>query len=136
MIDIFVPSGSGGLDGADYLVFGPDRNLYVASQRTQSVLRFNGTTGEFMDVFASGGGLLTPKGLVFVVPEPSTWMLFGLGIVAFACKRRAKRNLAEKYGGRGMCEEPRGPALFAGSGDGGKASAFKQLVNGTGIDSE
>ena len=31
--------------------FGPDGNLYVSSTGTSSVLRFDGTTGEFMDVF-------------------------------------------------------------------------------------
>jgi outer membrane protein assembly factor BamB len=38
------------------VVFGPDGNLYVSS-RTDEVLRFNGETGKFIDVFASGNGL-------------------------------------------------------------------------------
>jgi DNA-binding beta-propeller fold protein YncE len=47
------------------LVFGPDGNLYVSSTATNQVLRFNGTTGAFVDVFASGGGLTGPYGLAF-----------------------------------------------------------------------
>jgi sugar lactone lactonase YvrE len=53
--------------------FGPDGNLYVASFRSNQILRFNGTTGAFIDVFASdlnGGfgtlnGLNGPNGLLF-----------------------------------------------------------------------
>ena len=37
------------------IVFGPDGNLYAAGSRSDNVVRFNGQTGEFMDVFASEG---------------------------------------------------------------------------------
>ena len=47
------------------MVFGPDGNLYVSSAVTDNVLRYDGTTGAFIDVFASGGGLDRPGGLVF-----------------------------------------------------------------------
>ena len=47
------------------LVIGSDGNLYVASLSADSVSRFNGTTGEFMGTFASGGGLQAPIGLSF-----------------------------------------------------------------------
>ncbi|HEY9820123.1 MAG TPA: PEP-CTERM sorting domain-containing protein [Candidatus Sericytochromatia bacterium] len=45
--------------------FSPDGNLYVSSFRTNQILRFNGTTGEFLGVFASdnNNGLGTPNGL-------------------------------------------------------------------------
>jgi uncharacterized protein (TIGR03118 family) len=71
----FVPAGSGGLDQASVgLVFGADGNLYVNSHLTNSVLRFNGITGEPFPapgqdgadfVPAGSGGLLQPSGLVF-----------------------------------------------------------------------
>jgi hypothetical protein len=63
-IDDFVPVGSGGLDGATSLLFGPDGNLYVTSRVTDQVLRYNGTTGAFMGVFATGGDN-GPEDLVF-----------------------------------------------------------------------
>jgi len=36
-------------------VFGPDGSLYVYSCGTGQVLRYNGTTGAFMSVFADVG---------------------------------------------------------------------------------
>jgi len=60
-IDIFVSDPS--LDPRG-LVFGPDGNLYVLSTSNQ-VLRYNGNTGAFIDVFASGGGLSGPTFQVF-----------------------------------------------------------------------
>ena len=64
-IDVFA-SGSG-LDAPNGLVFGPDGNLYVSSANTDQVLRYNGNTGAFIDVFVSAGsgGLAAPIGLVF-----------------------------------------------------------------------
>lgn len=61
----FVAPGIGGLDEPTGLIFGPDDNLYVSSSLTNNVLRYNGTTGVFIDAFASGGGLVTPFGLIF-----------------------------------------------------------------------
>src|SRR5205814_10687594 len=54
----------GGLSIPTGMIFGPDGNLYVSNHDTNSVLRFNGATGAFIDVFASGNGLDGPQGLV------------------------------------------------------------------------
>lgn len=53
-IEEFVSQGSGGLSVPVGLIFGPDRNLYVASPGSVgdgSVLRYDGKTGEFIDAF-------------------------------------------------------------------------------------
>jgi hypothetical protein len=50
------------------VAFGPDGNLYVTSQGTnKAVLRFNGTTGAFLDTFVapSSGGLAAPWAIAF-----------------------------------------------------------------------
>ena len=47
------------LSRPDGMVLGPDGHLYVSSEHGQSVLRFDATTGDFIDVFA-GKNLSTP----------------------------------------------------------------------------
>lgn len=59
---------TGGLLGPTAAIFGPDGNLYVASFDNDQVLRYNGTTGAFIDVFvtAASGGLNGPdNGTIF-----------------------------------------------------------------------
>lgn len=50
---VFVASGSGGLNAARSMVFGPANNLYVASANNNSVRRYDGTTGAFQAVHAT-----------------------------------------------------------------------------------
>ncbi len=40
-------------------------SLYVSSEKTHQVLRYHGSTGQFIDAFAEGGGLDYPEGLSF-----------------------------------------------------------------------
>jgi len=63
----FIAPNSGGLTRPDDLVFGPDGNLYISSGNgsTGQILRYNGRTGAFIDVFATGGGLTRPYGIAF-----------------------------------------------------------------------
>ena len=60
---------TGGLSRPYGLAFGPDGNFYVNSFLSDQILRYNGKTGQFIDVFASGnqqaGGLNGPNGLLF-----------------------------------------------------------------------
>ncbi len=65
-----VQSESGGLAWPHGVAYGPDGNLYVTSALadSQQVLRYDGTTGEFLDAFVSvedNGGLTLPRGLLF-----------------------------------------------------------------------
>lgn len=63
----FIANGYGGLVNPSGLVFGPgpSPSLYVSSTGTHKILRYNGNTGAFQGVFASGGGLLSPTYLTF-----------------------------------------------------------------------
>jgi Concanavalin A-like lectin/glucanases superfamily/PKD domain/Matrixin len=65
---VFVAAGSGGLSFGDGMAFGPDGNLYVASLNTRNILRYNGTTGAFLNVLisAGSGGAGTPSDLIFM----------------------------------------------------------------------
>jgi outer membrane protein assembly factor BamB len=78
-IDTFASGGS--LDHPFGLTFGIDGNLYVSSEGSNSVKRYDGITGAFIDdfVISGSGGLLMPTYNLFVIPEPATLLLLGLG---------------------------------------------------------
>src|SRR5688500_8540468 len=48
---VFVATGSGGLNLPHGLAIGPDGHLYVASAGNDAVLRYNGTSGAFLNAF-------------------------------------------------------------------------------------
>lgn len=67
--EFFVDGAARGLTGASgqFFTFGPDGNLYWASEGTHEVLRFRGRDGAFIDKFVEPGegGLEGPSGLTF-----------------------------------------------------------------------
>ncbi|MEP7014572.1 MAG: PEP-CTERM sorting domain-containing protein [Verrucomicrobiota bacterium] len=56
---------SPGMDGPTAMVYGADGNLYVLNEFSHNVLRFNGTTGAFIDEFISSATLAAAG-----VPDP------------------------------------------------------------------
>jgi hypothetical protein len=73
----FIPAGSGGLVDPTGLIFGPDGNLYVCSNGTNRILRYDGITG---DPLPSPGNF----GATFASPDSSglmlasiSWLIFG-----------------------------------------------------------
>jgi sugar lactone lactonase YvrE len=72
---VFVPAGTAGgsLDNPTDAAWGPDGNLYVASWRTNSVNRYDATTGAYMGAFvAPGSGGLT--GAAFLAFRPDGFL--------------------------------------------------------------
>jgi len=61
---IGVAASGGGLAGPAGIAFGPDHNLYVAS-RTNQILRYNGASGAFLNVFTSDAHINFPNQIVF-----------------------------------------------------------------------
>ena len=62
----FVAAGSGGLGYAHSLRFGLDGRLYVADTQNNRVLRYDGATGGFVDVFVlPSGNLVQPMDIAF-----------------------------------------------------------------------
>ncbi|MEZ6095178.1 MAG: hypothetical protein R3C03_13270 [Pirellulaceae bacterium] len=53
-ITTFIANGTGGLSLAAGLEFGPDGNLYVGDQNGNAIRRYDGTTGAYIDNYATG----------------------------------------------------------------------------------
>jgi hypothetical protein len=83
-INTFIAPGTGGLIKPLTLNFGPDGDLFVGSADavgggvakpgTSAVLRYDGTTGEFLGTFVTpdSGGLRHPSYLLFTESDPVT----------------------------------------------------------------
>jgi streptogramin lyase len=87
----FVSIGSGGLDGAQGLVFGNDGYLYVSSFYNDRVLRYNGTTGAYVDLFANRNA--PTDLLVYTTPESGTLLPLCSSLFALCAGRRFLRRL-------------------------------------------
>ncbi|MFT5282092.1 MAG: hypothetical protein ACI94Z_000919 [Yoonia sp.] len=63
----FISPGSGGLGVPGCITVGPDGHIYICSSDTNQVLKYDGQTGAFLNVFveAGAGGLIQPVSLVF-----------------------------------------------------------------------
>ena len=71
-VDTLVPKLSGGMNQPWAVLFGPhDHHLYVSTGefggpgQLKGVLRYDGNTGAFIDNFAVGGNLASPRGIIF-----------------------------------------------------------------------
>jgi len=89
-IDTFVSSGSGELDRPMDMAFGPDGNMYVVSEYggnpddvKGAVLRYNGATGAFVDLFADHYPRYgIPKGLTFG-PDGNLYVTENRGVLRY-----------------------------------------------------
>jgi WD40 repeat protein len=84
-VDNFIPDNSQGMGtfgDLQHFAFGPDKDLYVASQLSNRVLHYEGRTGAFVGEFvSSNAGLNGPSGLIFGPDELLYVGNFGSGEV-------------------------------------------------------
>jgi DNA-binding beta-propeller fold protein YncE len=92
-IEEFTPAGVGsvfasaGLSSPYGLAFDSAGNLYASNNLPNTIEEF--TPGGVGSVFASSG-LGGPTFLAFDTPEPSTWAMFAIGVVALLLTKRLK----------------------------------------------
>jgi hypothetical protein len=74
-----VSANSGGLGKPSCLTIGPDGNIYICSGDTNQVLKYDGASGAFLDVFVEtgAGGLNYPVSLVFAGLPQDEFRLHG-----------------------------------------------------------
>jgi sugar lactone lactonase YvrE len=90
--ELFIAAATGGVHSVNGMTFGADGNLYVASGETRQILRFDGTTGTFIDVFTSDARDIRPyRWDIAHIPEPDTLTLSALGAVLLAYRRKGQR---------------------------------------------
>ena len=85
-----IPAGGSNLFFANDLLLLPDGRLLVGNagpspDNVAEVLEFDSATGDYLGVFASFPAGL-PRGLA-LVPEPSTLVLIGIGLLGFLARR-------------------------------------------------
>ena len=72
--DLLVPAWWWGLRTPQSLDFGPDNQLYVSSRATNQILRYNATTGTFLDAFVTDDPMTPGSEAVRSNPR-SAWRL-------------------------------------------------------------
>ncbi|HVC96577.1 MAG TPA: LamG-like jellyroll fold domain-containing protein [Pirellulales bacterium] len=123
----FVAPGSGGLSTARDIAFGPDGYLYVVSQATNAVLRYNpvygtpaglsGLPGDAVFIPSGSGGLNAPRGLTFhtdALGHSYVYVTSADGTVASSVMRFDAATGAPA----GVSGSP-GDAIFIANGSGG-----------------
>ena len=73
LISTLIANGTGGLTRPGDLEFGSDGNIYVSDVVGDTVLRYNATTGAFVDTFLTAAGVSQPLGMEF---HPTTDELY------------------------------------------------------------
>lgn len=93
----FVPVGSQGLMDVKNLVFGDDGIVYVNSRNAKKILEFDAATGAPLGMLIQYGGttgITDITSIAYIVPEPMTVGLLGIGMAWWTIARRRRRQLS------------------------------------------
>jgi hypothetical protein len=96
-LTVLITSGSDALDGTTALDFGPNPDVFVASNGTHSVLRCDAAPGAFLAAIVAAGanGLNAPVDLaVRGLPEPDPWIGLASGALLLVGLPQRRREAA------------------------------------------
>lgn len=130
-IDVFIPTNFMGIEDAKDMIFGPDGNLYIANNNNGNptngigeggeVMRFNGTTGAFIDYFIQNGAGQGPTTNTDTVCEamsmafgPDGFFYLGNDPRDCACQGTSCYNVMRFNGTTGAYVDTPFPAGFLG----------------------
>jgi len=134
-VDAFVPTKSGGLREPDGVIFGPDGNLYVSGglepdhgKGKQDVLRYNGSTGDFIDDFAGDIQALSQRAILFG-PDGNLYVTNGSATRASQGVLRFDGSTGDFIddfvtGGSGGLSDPTGMVFGPDGSDDGKLDLY------------
>jgi len=100
---ILVEAGAGSLKNPTGIAFGPDGSLYVSSSASNRILRFDGETGKFLDVFIEDESLQRPFSLMFG-PDHHLYVSSGAGARVLRFDGRSGRFLSVAASGSGLTQ--------------------------------
>lgn len=129
-IETFIPGGTGGLGFQDAggFTWGPDGHLYVASEDSDSILRFKGLTGEPLPASGQSGATFAWGGPILDRPRS---VVFGPDGNLYVTATKSPNDHIHRY--NGSTGEYLG--VFA-SGDGGEAGNVLLFVTATDADAD
>ncbi len=127
-IDVF--ASGGGIDESEGIGFGPDGNLYVVSESTDEVFRYDGVTGDFIDI---RGRQRRPRGAHVHAVRASGRRARARHARDALYRARRSRSLQASRRGSAKCRslklDPRNPGRQASVAQGKPSASINRRAN-------